>query len=257
MQGILTLPIPPLDSFLNLRANLLVTSHPKKLCCKFIDHKNYILCGTWSCRSNSIKSVVTLSSFTDNRVALTGRRSSKPSNKHQRASCHIAFISRYASFHGCVSHTSCWGKGRVHIRDLFVSPRMFWCNRLSHFTFSWPPFHRWPVIQNTGEILSLLDLREADEKRHDAGKCHICVTDWNTAARIHYSVSNRPTDITLGWTLLKRSAIRGFPTAGGGIYCHSPGVGEGNTSPCVPTRPMEMQYITTNTSTFCFMEDSA
>ena len=83
MRGILAVP---LDPFLNLRANLLVTSHPKKLCCKLIDHKNYFLCGTWSCRSNSVKSVVTLSSFMENHMALTGRWSSKPWNKHQCAS---------------------------------------------------------------------------------------------------------------------------------------------------------------------------
>lgn len=166
------------------------------------------------------------------------------------------FYFGYASFHGCTSHTSCWGKGHVHVWDLFVSLRLFWCNCLSHFTFNWPPFHRWPVIQNTGEILSLLDLREVDEKRHDAGKCHICVTDWNIAARIHYSVSNRPTDTTRSWTLLKRSAIRGFPAAGGEIYCCNPGVGERNTHPCVPTQPMEMRYTMSNTSTFCFIENS-
>lgn len=134
-------------------------------------------------------------------MALTGRWSSKPSNKHRCASCPIAFILWYASFHGCTPHTSCWGKGHVHIRDLFVSPRMFWCNCLGHFTFNQPPVHRWPVIQNTAEILSILDLREPDEKRHDAGKCHIRVTDWNAAARIHYSVPNRPTGIILSWTL--------------------------------------------------------
>lgn len=69
MQGILAIPIPLLNPFLNLRTNLLVTSHPKKLCCKLIDHKNYFLCGAWSCRTNSIKSVITPSSFTDNRMA--------------------------------------------------------------------------------------------------------------------------------------------------------------------------------------------
>lgn len=145
------------------------------------------------------------------------------------------------TFHSVAAHhVRAVGESTMLTFGMFVSLRMFWCNCLSHFTFNWPSFHRWPVIQNTREILSLLDLREVDEKRHDAGKCHICVTGWKPAARIHYSVPNRPPDITLSWTLLKRSAIHGFPTAGGKICCHNPGARERNAHPWVPTQPVEM-----------------
>lgn len=145
------------------------------------------------------------------------------------------------TFHSMAAHhVRAVGESTMLTFGMFVSLRMFWCNCLSHFTFNWPSFHRWPVIQNTREILSLLDLREVDEKRHDAGKCHICVTGWKPAARIHYSVPNRPPDITLSWTLLKRSAIHGFPTAGGKICCHNPGARERNAHPWVPTQPVEM-----------------
>lgn len=161
------------------------------------------------------------------------------------------------TFHSVAAHhVRAVGESTMLTFGMFVSLRMFWCNCLSHFTFNWPSFHRWPVIQNTREILSLLDLREVDEKRHDAGKCHICVTGWKPAARIHYSVANRPPDITLSWTLLKRSAIHGFPTAGGKICCHNPGARERNAHPWVPTQPVEMLYMTRNMSTFFFMENS-
>lgn len=249
-QGALAVPIPLLDPFLKLRTKLLVTRHPKDLRCKIIDHKNYFLCGTWSCSSNSIKSVVISSSFTENHMALTGRWSSKPSNKHQCASCHIAFISWYASFHGCTSNTSCWGKGHVHI-GVCLFLQGFFDATVSAISPSAGPLSTDDQPSETPErFLRLLDPREPDEKRHDAGKCHICVTDWNIAARIHYSVSNRPSDTSLSWALLKRPAIHGFPAAGGEIYCRSAGVGEREVYSCVPT---ETHYITSNVSTFSFM----
>lgn len=181
---------------------------------------------------------------------MPGRCSSKSSNHYQCESC-LLLLSP-GTFHSVAAHHTRVVGERTKL-TFGICLFLWGCFDTTVSAISpstGPPFHRWPVIQNTREILSLLDLREADEKRHDAGKCHICVTDWNPAARIHYSVPNRPPDITLSWTLLKRSAIHAFPTAGGKICCHNPGVRERNPHPCVPTQPMEMVYMTSNVSSF-------
>lgn len=166
-------------------------------------------------------------------MAKPGRCSSKSSNNYQCESC-LLLLSP-GTFHSVAAHhTRVVGERTMLTFGICLFLWGCFDTTVSAISPSTgPPFHRWPVIQNTREILSLLDLREADEKRHDAGKCHICVTDWNPAARIHYSVPNRPPDITLSWTLLKRSAIHAFSTAGGKTCCHNPGVRERNTHPCV------------------------
>lgn len=45
VQGILAVPIPLPDPFLNLRTNLLVSSLPKVLCRKLTENKSYLPCG--------------------------------------------------------------------------------------------------------------------------------------------------------------------------------------------------------------------
>lgn len=101
-QGILAVPIPLPDPFLNLRTNLLVSSLPKVLCLKLTENKSYLPCGIWSHRANSTKSMVTLSIFTENPVAVPGRCSSKPSNNYQCESCLLLLFP--GTFHFMAAH---------------------------------------------------------------------------------------------------------------------------------------------------------
>lgn len=219
-------------------------------------NKSFFPCGIWSCRPNSVKSTVTLRIFTESHMAMPGRCSSKSSDNCECESCLLPLFP--GMFHSVTAH-HIWVVGERTMLTLGICLFLWGCSDATVSAISpstGPLATDDQSSKNSREISSLLDLREADEKRHDAGKCHICVTDWSPAARIHYSVPNRPPDITLSWTLLKRSAIHAFPTAGGKICCHSPGVRGRKTHPWVPTQPMEMLCRTSNVSTFFSMENS-
>lgn len=170
------------------------------LCGKLTKDKIYFPCGIWSCTPKPMKSIGTLSIFTESHMAMPGRCSSKSSNNYHWESCLLLLFP--GTFHSVATHHT-QVAGERTVLTFGICLFLWGCFDATVSAISpsaGPPFHRWPVIQNTREILSLLDLREADEKSHDAGKCHICVTDWNPAARIHYSVPNRPPDTTLSWT---------------------------------------------------------
>lgn len=96
------LPIPLPEPFLNLRTNLLVTNLPKMLCGKLTKNKSYFPCGIWSCRPDTVKSIVTLSIFTENHMAMPGRCSSKSSSNYQCESCLLLLFP--GTFHSMAAH---------------------------------------------------------------------------------------------------------------------------------------------------------